>query len=45
MEAPLIERKTLHQRGYEALLHLIASGELPPGGQLDEQTLAGRPGN
>src|SRR5687768_10066344 len=39
-----IERKTLHQRSYEALLQLIASGALPPGGQLDEQTLAARLG-
>jgi DNA-binding GntR family transcriptional regulator len=39
-----IERKTLHQRAYEALLHLIATGGLPPGAQLDEQTLASRLG-
>ena len=39
-----IERKTLHQRGYEALLQLIASGALPPGAQLDEQALAARLG-
>ena len=43
-DVPKIERKTLHQRGYEALLHLIASGALPPGAQLDEQTLAARLG-
>ena len=43
-DLPLIERKTLHQRGYEALLHLIASGALPPGAQLDEQSLAVRLG-
>ncbi|MBI3971227.1 MAG: GntR family transcriptional regulator [Chloroflexi bacterium] len=39
-----IERKTLHQRGYEALLRLIAEGILPPGTQLDEQSLAARLG-
>jgi DNA-binding GntR family transcriptional regulator len=43
-EATLIERKTLHQRGYETLLQLIASGDLPPGAQLDEQALSARLG-
>ncbi|HET7769175.1 MAG TPA: GntR family transcriptional regulator, partial [Chloroflexota bacterium] len=41
---PLVERKTLHERAYEALLQLIALGDLPPGAQLDEQTLAARLG-
>ena len=40
----MIERKTLHQRAYETLFHLIAIGEFPPGFQFDEQTLADRLG-
>lgn len=40
----MIERKTLHQRAYETLVHLIAKGEFPPGFQLDEQSLADRLG-
>jgi DNA-binding GntR family transcriptional regulator len=43
-ETTLIERKTLHQRAYETLLHLVASGALPPGAQLDEQALSARLG-
>ncbi|MGH2370236.1 MAG: GntR family transcriptional regulator, partial [Chloroflexota bacterium] len=39
-----IERKTLHERVYEALLGLIASGALPPRTQLDEQALSTRLG-
>ncbi|HEX2036842.1 MAG TPA: GntR family transcriptional regulator [Chloroflexota bacterium] len=39
-----VERKTLHQRVYEALLSQIAEGSLPPGTQLDEQTLSTRLG-
>src|SRR5262245_41548391 len=41
---PLVERKTLHERAYEALVRLIASGALPAGAQLDEQTTAARLG-
>jgi DNA-binding GntR family transcriptional regulator len=43
-EAPLVERKTLHERAYEALVRLIASGALPAGAQLDEQATAARLG-
>jgi len=43
-ESDRIERKTLHQRGYETLLRLIAEGVLAPGAQLDEQSLATRLG-
>jgi DNA-binding GntR family transcriptional regulator len=41
---PAIERKTLHQRVYEVLLRMVADGTLPPGTQLDEQSLSGRLG-
>ena len=39
-----IERKTLHQRVYEVLLRMVADGTLPPGTQLDEQSLSARRG-
>jgi DNA-binding GntR family transcriptional regulator len=41
---PMIEHKTLHERVSETLLSLIADGTLPPGAQLDEQSLATRLG-
>lgn len=41
---PSVERKTLHERVYEALRRLVAAGALPPGTQLDEQSLAARLG-
>ena len=40
----MIEHKTLHERVYETLLGLIGDGTLPPGAQLDEQSLADRLG-
>jgi DNA-binding GntR family transcriptional regulator len=43
-EIERLERKTLHQRAYEALLRLVAQGVLRPGASLDEQALAGRLG-
>lgn len=44
VEIEQIQHKTLHQRVYEALLRLIADGSLPPGTQLDEQSLSTRLG-
>jgi DNA-binding GntR family transcriptional regulator len=39
-----MERKTLEERVYDALVRLIADGVLPPGTPLDEQELASRLG-
>jgi DNA-binding GntR family transcriptional regulator len=37
-----IRKKTLRERIYEEVLHLIVSGELPSGGWVDEKRVIAR---